>query len=174
MITEIHQAPEMCAPWYKSGQALPMSANPEEFRQAMGCFATGVTVITVDYEGEIQGMTANAFTSVSLDPLLVLVCVDHQARTQFPGGDGPPQCCLAETADRCGLIERQRGFPFNRTGSESFLHPHYAGNPRRHKAPQLGVFDLVSLLTASLRVVHLGEGRAQFPGRGWRSSVPSC
>ena len=47
----------------------------------MGCFATGVTVITVDYEGEVQGMTANAFTAVSLDPLLVLVCVDHQART---------------------------------------------------------------------------------------------
>jgi flavin reductase (DIM6/NTAB) family NADH-FMN oxidoreductase RutF len=40
-----------------------------------------VTVITVDYEGAVQGMTANAFTSVSLDPLLVLVCVDHQART---------------------------------------------------------------------------------------------
>jgi len=47
----------------------------------MGSFATGVTVITVDYEGQVQGMTANAFTSVSLDPLLVLVCVDHKART---------------------------------------------------------------------------------------------
>jgi flavin reductase (DIM6/NTAB) family NADH-FMN oxidoreductase RutF len=47
----------------------------------MGLFATGVTVVTVDYEGEIQGMTANAFTSVSLDPLLVLICVDHNART---------------------------------------------------------------------------------------------
>src|SRR6201997_1302769 len=47
----------------------------------MGSFATGVTVITVDYEGEIHGMTANAFTSVSLDPLLVLVCVDRKART---------------------------------------------------------------------------------------------
>lgn len=58
-----------------------MSVTQEEFRQAMGCFATGVTVITVDYEGEVHGMTANAFTSVSLDPLLVLVCVDHRART---------------------------------------------------------------------------------------------
>src|SRR5258708_35112685 len=58
-----------------------MSANQEDFRRAMGCFATGVTVITVDFEGQVQGMTANAFTSVSLDPLLVLVCVDHQART---------------------------------------------------------------------------------------------
>ncbi len=52
-----------------------------EFRKALGLFATGVTVVTVDHEGEIHGMTANAFTSVSLDPLLVLVCVDHRART---------------------------------------------------------------------------------------------
>ena len=47
----------------------------------MGSFATGVTVITVDKGGEVHGMTANAFTSVSLDPMLVLVCVAHQART---------------------------------------------------------------------------------------------
>ena len=58
-----------------------MSLVPNEFRRAMGCFATGVTVITVDQDGEIHGMTANAFTSVSLDPMLVLVCVDHRART---------------------------------------------------------------------------------------------
>jgi flavin reductase (DIM6/NTAB) family NADH-FMN oxidoreductase RutF len=58
-----------------------MSLNPSEFRKAMGSFATGVTIITVDLEGEVHGMTANAFTSVSLDPVLVLVCVDHNART---------------------------------------------------------------------------------------------
>ncbi len=58
-----------------------MSVTQIEFRKALGCFATGITVITVDYEGEVHGMTANAFTSVSLDPMLVLVCVDHRART---------------------------------------------------------------------------------------------
>jgi flavin reductase (DIM6/NTAB) family NADH-FMN oxidoreductase RutF len=58
-----------------------MGVTQAEFRKALGCFATGVTVITVDYEGKVHGMTANAFTSVSLDPLLVLVCVDHRART---------------------------------------------------------------------------------------------
>ena len=58
-----------------------MTASPADFRKAMGSFATGVTVITVDYEGEVHGMTANAFASVSLDPMLVLVCVDHKART---------------------------------------------------------------------------------------------
>lgn len=58
-----------------------MTLAPSDFRKAMGCFATGVTVITVDQDGEVHGMTANAFTSVSLDPTLVLVCVDHRART---------------------------------------------------------------------------------------------
>ncbi len=58
-----------------------MSVTQADFRKALGCFATGVTVITVDYDGEVHGMTANAFTSVSLDPQLVLVCVDHKART---------------------------------------------------------------------------------------------
>jgi flavin reductase (DIM6/NTAB) family NADH-FMN oxidoreductase RutF len=47
----------------------------------MGQFATGVTIITVDLEGGVHGMTANAFASVSLDPPLVLVCVDHNTRT---------------------------------------------------------------------------------------------
>ena len=58
-----------------------MGITQAEFRKALGSFATGVTVITVDHEGEVHGMTANAFTSVSLDPLLVLVCVGHEART---------------------------------------------------------------------------------------------
>ncbi|MFE2756892.1 flavin reductase family protein [Actinosynnema sp. NPDC059335] len=47
-------------------------------RDAMSLFATGVTVLTVGGE-HIHGMTANAFTSVSLDPPLVLVCIAHSA-----------------------------------------------------------------------------------------------
>jgi flavin reductase (DIM6/NTAB) family NADH-FMN oxidoreductase RutF len=58
-----------------------MSLAPSDFRKAMGCFATGVTIVTVDQDGEVHGMTANAFCSVSLDPVLVLVCVDQRART---------------------------------------------------------------------------------------------
>src|SRR5438270_8438994 len=57
------------------------TVSQADFRRALGAFATGVTVITVDQDGEVHGMTANAFTSVSLEPLLVLVCVDHRART---------------------------------------------------------------------------------------------
>jgi len=58
-----------------------MSVTAAEYRRALGCFGTGVTIITLDDEGEVHGMTANAFTSVSLDPMLVLVCVDRKART---------------------------------------------------------------------------------------------
>jgi len=58
-----------------------MSLTTSDFRKAMGRFATGVTIITTDHDGEVHGMTANAFTAVSLDPPLVLVCVDRRART---------------------------------------------------------------------------------------------
>jgi flavin reductase (DIM6/NTAB) family NADH-FMN oxidoreductase RutF len=58
-----------------------MSVSQAEFRKALSSFATGITVITLDSDGEVHGMTANAFASVSLDPMLVLVCVDQRART---------------------------------------------------------------------------------------------
>jgi flavin reductase (DIM6/NTAB) family NADH-FMN oxidoreductase RutF len=55
---------------------------PDEFRAALGRFPSGVTVITVNTsEGEVHGMTANAFCSVSLRPPLVLVCIDQLAET---------------------------------------------------------------------------------------------
>lgn len=53
--------------------------TPRAFRDALGRFATGVTVITTESAGQIYGMTANAFMAVSLDPPLVLVSVDHRA-----------------------------------------------------------------------------------------------
>lgn len=51
------------------------------FRGLMGRFATGVTVITTSQNGEHHGMTANAFSSLSMDPPLLLVCIDKGNRT---------------------------------------------------------------------------------------------
>ena len=51
----------------------------KEFRAALGAFATGVTVITTRGDEHAYGMTANAFSSVSLDPPLVLVCAKSGA-----------------------------------------------------------------------------------------------
>lgn len=57
------------------------SVSPELFRRVMGSFPTGIAVITVEREpGQVHGMTANSLASVSLDPLLILVCIDQNAR----------------------------------------------------------------------------------------------
>ncbi|HLV02109.1 MAG TPA: flavin reductase family protein [Acidobacteriota bacterium] len=58
-----------------------LPATPDTFRQVMSLFPTGVTVVTTTNENEIPyGVTVNAFTSVSLDPLLILVCLDNRLR----------------------------------------------------------------------------------------------
>lgn len=53
--------------------------DDKQFRTAMGKFATGVTVIATEVEGEVHGMTANAFMSVSLDQKLIVISVRKQA-----------------------------------------------------------------------------------------------
>jgi 3-hydroxy-9,10-secoandrosta-1,3,5(10)-triene-9,17-dione monooxygenase reductase component len=54
--------------------------DPAKFRQLLGRFATGVVVITAgDAHGRLAGMTANSLASVSLEPPLVSICVEHQA-----------------------------------------------------------------------------------------------
>lgn len=57
-----------------------MSVDPDGFRAVLGRFATGVTVVTVrDANGHDQGMTVSAFSSVSLSPPLVMICIGHDA-----------------------------------------------------------------------------------------------
>jgi flavin reductase (DIM6/NTAB) family NADH-FMN oxidoreductase RutF len=57
-----------------------MSVDQSAFRAVLGRFATGVTVVTTrDKRGRDAGMTVSAFSSVSLEPPLVLICIDHAA-----------------------------------------------------------------------------------------------
>src|SRR5579864_2702677 len=71
------------------------TVDADAFRTAMGSFPTGVTVVTVaSDDGSMHGMTVNSFSSVSLDPMLVLVC-------------------LNETSRGVGLIERAGAFAVN-------------------------------------------------------------
>ena len=62
-----------------AGTAQHAGVDPDVFRSALGSFATGVSVMTTEVDGEPHGMTANAVSSVSLEPPLVLVCVDRDA-----------------------------------------------------------------------------------------------
>lgn len=57
-----------------------MAVDTRALRDAFGCFATGITVVTtVDDRGEKYGVTANSFTSLSLEPPLCLFCLDNKA-----------------------------------------------------------------------------------------------
>jgi flavin reductase (DIM6/NTAB) family NADH-FMN oxidoreductase RutF len=65
------------------------SIDPQAFRNALGCFATGITVVTaVAPSGELLGVTANSFNSVSLDPPLVLFSLHRAAYSLGAFTDG--------------------------------------------------------------------------------------
>ena len=57
------------------------AADPEQVREFHRRFATGVTVVTAMHDGAPRGLAVNAFSSVSIDPPVVLVCVSNQAAT---------------------------------------------------------------------------------------------
>lgn len=84
----------LAPPEYREGR------DARTFRDALGCFATGVTIVTaMDAEGKPIGLTANSFTSVSLDPPLLLVCIANNA------GSAP----VLEGADRFAVNVLQIG-----------------------------------------------------------------
>src|SRR6266511_1871064 len=58
-----------------------MAVSPEEFRAALGAYPTGVTVVTAIGPNGPSGATANAVTSLSLDPAMMLACLDRGSRT---------------------------------------------------------------------------------------------
>ena len=57
-----------------------MAIDSKAFRHAVGHFVTGVTVIAVEVDGQLRAITANSFTSLSLDPPLVLFCLGKGTR----------------------------------------------------------------------------------------------
>ena len=66
------------------------SVGEHEFRDALACWASGVTVVTARHAGEPLGMTAASFSSLSLEPPLILVCVaksahSHEGLVHAPG-----------------------------------------------------------------------------------------
>ena len=60
---------------------IPQDSTSDEFRTVVGHFLSGVTVITVDHGGRRYGTTASAFTSLSLDPPMVLICLNETSET---------------------------------------------------------------------------------------------
>ena len=110
--------------------------SPDDFRKVLGHFAAGVTVITTtDGEGRPTGLTATAFTSVSLEPPLVLVCISHKSQS-YPA-----------------LLERGH-FAVN------FLRREQEDVSRRFATTRLDKFDGVPYRMSALKLPILTEALA--------------
>lgn len=123
-----------------------MHAGPQEFRDAASRFASGVTVVTVAFEGTKHGMTASSFASVSLEPPLILVSLEKSSTTRSMVLESG-RYTVNVLADHQEQIAKE----FAASGDKSFEHiPHHlddAGTP---------VFD-EALATFGCRTVTVTE-----------------
>jgi flavin reductase (DIM6/NTAB) family NADH-FMN oxidoreductase RutF len=96
------------------------------FRRAAGQFATGIVVIATTVDGVAHAMTVNAFTSVSLDPVLVLVCVEKAARFHDAvlAARTWAISVLGEDAEKTARWLATRGRPLD---GQLDGHPHHPG-----------------------------------------------
>jgi flavin reductase (DIM6/NTAB) family NADH-FMN oxidoreductase RutF len=100
-----------------------MAIEKGVFRQVMGHFATGVTVVTTNSKGILAGITVNAFCSVSLNPPLVLICIDLTSTTLPILRESKSFAVNILTAEQEHL---SRGFAtYNRERFESFCNATY-------------------------------------------------
>ncbi len=88
-------------------QAQPPSFSAQEFRAALGMFATGVTIVTArSADGRVIGLTANSFNSVSLSPPLVLWSLSRAAASMAVFSAGSHYAINVLAADQKALAER--------------------------------------------------------------------
>ncbi|HTQ15037.1 MAG TPA: flavin reductase family protein [Rhizomicrobium sp.] len=103
-----------------------MTFDSRAFRQALGCFPTGVAVITAaPADGHPMGITVNSFTSVSLDPPLVLWCLDRKS-------------------DRYATFTEARHHTISLLGAD---HEHVSARLAKQGAHSLSGFDLIATET---------------------------
>src|SRR2546428_4805870 len=135
-----------------------MAIEPNELRKVMGCFATGVTVITTcDQRGKPYGLTANAVTSLSLTPPLLLICVDRKAET-YPHFFDSKTFVLNILAEDQEAISRR----FATTGGDKFagleLRLGRLGAPSPSGQLGDGARRTIGTLAGGEHGIHLGEG----------------
>jgi 3-hydroxy-9,10-secoandrosta-1,3,5(10)-triene-9,17-dione monooxygenase reductase component len=133
-----------------------MAPDPERFRTVLGSFPTGVTIVTCAGPDGPAGLTTNAITSVSLDPLLVLVCFDNGSRTLAAVRDAGR---FAVNILRAGQEDLARVFASKRVAREKFesvTHTVAHGVPVLDGALAWLACDLVELRPAGDHTIGLG------------------
>ncbi len=105
-----------------------MTIDSKTYRSAIGQLATGVTVILTGTEGNEHGMTASAVTSVSLDPVLLLVCVDKKAEMATKLRENGSFSVNILTQSQSDLSNYFAGF-WDESGDPDFKFSRYNGVP---------------------------------------------
>ncbi len=83
-----------------------MPVSPDDFKKALSCWATGVTIVTARAGDRVHGMTVSAFTEVSLEPPLVLVCADKTSNTHPLIAEGGVFAVNVLSQDQTALSDR--------------------------------------------------------------------
>lgn len=132
---------------------VPTSAfTSRDFRNACGQFATGITIVTVRDGDGVRGMTANSFTSVSLEPPLVLVSIDQRNRTHE----------LMQLGGRfavCVLSQEHRDWSDRFAGRHGDLQGQFEDVPHHLTEDGLPIFDgaLASFICRVVQVHPAGD-----------------
>jgi flavin reductase len=136
------------------------TTDQDAYRVAIGQFATGIAVVAATTGGVTHAMTVNAFTSVSLDPLLILVCVERAARFHgaVVGAGTWAVSVLTEDHEKTARWLATRGRP-----AEGQLdgHPHHPGPVTGH--PILD--DALAALECRTYATHPGGDHTILVGR---------
>jgi flavin reductase (DIM6/NTAB) family NADH-FMN oxidoreductase RutF len=145
---------------------MSQTAGTELFREVFGRFATGVAVITSAGPAGIGGMTANALCSLSLDPLLALVCFENEART-LPivreAGRFAVNVLSSEQEDLAAVFASKLPEAEKLDGVEHRLE---AGLPIIAGAIAWAACDLRELIAGGDHTIAIGEVRAMGLGEG--------
>lgn len=140
--------------------------DARRFRDTVGTFATGVTVVTATGADGPAGLTTNAFTSLSLDPPLVLVCFENGSRT-LPVVRATER--FAVNVLRAGQEDAAAIFASKRVAREKFAevtHAEAHGLPVLDGALAWLACDLVELLPGGDHTIGIGAVTAMDSGEG--------
>jgi flavin reductase (DIM6/NTAB) family NADH-FMN oxidoreductase RutF len=136
---------------------LSTTTDALRYRQVMGHFTTGVAIVTCSGRDGPTGLTTNAITSVSLEPLLLLVCFDNGSRTLRTVREARR---FAVNVLRSGQDDLARVFSSKRVAREKFeavTHTEAHGVPVLDGALAWLACDLVELVPAGDHTIGIGE-----------------
>ena len=137
-------------------------SDPRTLRDALGCFATGVTVVTCfDEAGNPVGLTANSFTALSLDPPLLLVCVAKETASA-----GPLRVAQSFAVNVLQTGQQPASITFSTRGEDRFGQTDWSIG--EHGAPVL--MDSLSVFECRRHAIHEGGDHVILVGEVTKAS----